>query len=89
LIASTASRRNASSSDRTIWNSFRAKPGRIASRDDGVGADSALRPLPSTWCNACYGQRWWTERQQPAGWRCTTCHPPTHLAPERVEIVGP
>jgi heterodisulfide reductase subunit C len=32
---------------------------------------------------------WWTERQQPAGWRCMNCHPPTHLAPERVEIVGP
>jgi hypothetical protein len=52
-------------------------------------ADSALRPLPGTWCNACSGQRWWTERQQPAGWRCVTCHPPVHLAVEKVEIVGP
>jgi hypothetical protein len=33
--------------------------------------------------------RWWTEWQQPAGWRCLTRHPPAHLAPEQVEIVGP
>jgi hypothetical protein len=32
-----------------------------------------MRPPPGTWCNACYGQRWWTERQHPAGWRCMTC----------------
>jgi hypothetical protein len=52
-------------------------------------ADSAQRPPPGTWCNACYGLRWWTERQRLAGWRCMTCHSPAHLVPERAEIVGP
>jgi hypothetical protein len=51
-------------------------------------ADSEQRPPPGTWCTACRGQRWWTERQQPKGWRCMTCHPPVHLTPESVEIDG-
>jgi hypothetical protein len=54
-----------------------------------AGSLSARRPLPGTWCNACYGLRWWTERQQLAGWRCVRCRPPDHLAPEKVETVGP
>jgi hypothetical protein len=52
-------------------------------------ADNEQRPPTGAWCNACHGQRWWTERQQPAGWRCMTCHPPAHLALELVEVVGP
>jgi hypothetical protein len=52
-------------------------------------AQSAQRPVPGAWCNACHGLRWWTERQQPKGWRCLRCHPPAHLPPQRVEIVGP
>ena len=33
-------------------------------------------PPPGAWCRACHGTRWWTERHEPKGWRCMTCHPP-------------
>lgn len=33
-------------------------------------------------CSACHGQHWWTERQQPIGWRCMTCHPPDQIRRE-------
>jgi hypothetical protein len=46
------------------------------------------RPPEGTWCRACFGLRWWTERHEPKGWRCMRCHPPDHLAPDQVEIVG-
>ena len=36
--------------------------------------------LPSARCRACKVTRWWTERHEPKGWRCATCHPPDHLA---------
>jgi hypothetical protein len=51
-------------------------------------ADSTQRPVPGAWCNACHGLRWWTERQQPKGWRCLTCHPPVHLPAEVVRRLG-
>jgi hypothetical protein len=44
----------------------------------------AVPPWPGSWCRACHGTRWWTERQQARGWRCMTCHPPAHLAPEAI-----
>jgi hypothetical protein len=67
----------------------RPAPGPSGLQRQPSWADNEQRPPPVTWCNVCYGQRWWTERQHPAGWRCVTCHPPVHLAPEKVEIVGP
>jgi hypothetical protein len=30
-------------------------------------------------CRCCAGRRWWTEAEQPTGWRCAVCHPPDHL----------
>jgi hypothetical protein len=48
-----------------------------------------LRPPPTgSWCRACHSTRWWTERHQPRGWRCWTCHPPVHLPPEAVRREG-
>ena len=49
-----------------------------------AGSLSALRPPPGAWRRACHGTRWWTERQQPRGWRCMMCHPPDHLPPEAI-----
>ena len=46
-------------------------------------ADTAP-PTPGAWCSSCFGTRWWTERREPKGWRCATCHPPDHLKPEQV-----
>jgi len=45
-------------------------------------------PLPGAWCRACQGTRWWTERRQPRGWRCLTCHPPAHLPASEVRRAG-
>jgi hypothetical protein len=39
-------------------------------------------------CRACFGQRWWTERRDPKGWRCLTCHPPDHLRAEAIRREG-
>lgn len=55
-------------------------------------ADPTLRPPPGAWCSCCgrferKGGRWWTERENPTGWACATCHPPVHLAPETIEEV--
>ena len=47
-----------------------------------------IRPPEGAWCRACHGMRWWTELHAPKGWRCMNCHPPAHLAPDQVEIVG-
>jgi hypothetical protein len=41
-------------------------------------------PWPGAWCRACYGTHWWTERRDPHGWHCLTCHPPDHLSPEAI-----
>jgi hypothetical protein len=49
-----------------------------------AGCLSALRPPRDTWCDACHGQRWWTERRASRGWRCMTCHPPSHLPAEAI-----
>jgi hypothetical protein len=48
----------------------------------------AVPPPPGAWCRACYGRRWWTERGDPKGWRCTTCHPPDPLPPEAIRREG-
>jgi hypothetical protein len=44
----------------------------------------ADRPLRGSSCSCCGLGRWWCERDAPTGWRCWACHPPDHLAPERV-----
>jgi len=44
----------------------------------------ASPPWPGVWCRACHGTRWWTERRNPKGWRCLTCHPPDHLPAEAI-----
>ena len=51
-------------------------------------ADSAAIPSLGCWCSCCRGQRWWTERERPKGWRCGTCHAPLHLAPALVRWVN-
>ena len=47
-----------------------------------------MSPLPGAWCSSCYGTRWWTERHEPKGWRCATCHPPAHLPAEAIRGEG-
>jgi hypothetical protein len=48
-------------------------------------SDASLTPPPfGAWCRACRGTRWWTERREPKGWRCWTCHPPVHLPAEAI-----
>jgi hypothetical protein len=34
------------------------------------------------------GRPWWTERGDPKGWRCLTCHPPDHLPAEILRRKG-
>jgi hypothetical protein len=47
-----------------------------------------ILPPPGAWCRACHGTRWWTERRDPRGWRCMTCHPPAHLPPDAIRHEG-
>lgn len=42
-------------------------------------SDPAAAPGPGSRCSCCSGTRWWTEAQEPTGWRCAVCHPPNHL----------
>lgn len=49
--------------------------------------DSTALPSRGCFCSCCKGQRWWSERDAPKGWRCCTCHPPNHLPSEQTEIV--
>jgi hypothetical protein len=43
-------------------------------------------PPPGAWCSNFWGTRRWTERYEPKGWRCATCHPPLHLRADQVWI---
>ena len=43
-------------------------------------------PTPAAWCSSCWGTGWWTERYEPKGWRCVTCHPPLHLRVDQIWI---
>jgi hypothetical protein len=45
-------------------------------------------PPPGAWCRACHGTRFWTERNEPKGWRCMICHPPVHLRPDQIRREG-
>lgn len=51
-------------------------------------SNNEQRPVPGAWCNACRGERWWTERLEPNGWRCMLCHPPDHLPAEAIRREG-
>ena len=52
-------------------------------------ADADLTAPPyRAWCRACHGTRWWTERHEPRGWRCMTCHPSAHLAADAIKREG-
>jgi hypothetical protein len=44
----------------------------------------AVPPPPGAWCRACRGTHWRTERRDPHGWRCMTCHPPDHLPADAI-----
>ncbi|HQT67500.1 MAG TPA: hypothetical protein PLC74_07860 [Acetobacteraceae bacterium] len=46
-------------------------------------ADATLVPTAGARCRNCFGRHWWTERDQPRGWRCSTCHPGVHLQADR------
>ena len=43
------------------------------------------------WCTRCGspdgGGRWWTERQEPKGWRCMSCLPPGCVPASAIEVV--
>ena len=50
-------------------------------------ADPATLPKPFASCSCCHGRKWWTEAAASKGWRCSTCHPPLHLAADAVRWV--
>jgi hypothetical protein len=50
-------------------------------------SDPVALPSRGCFCSCCKGQRWWCEREAPKGWRCSTCHPPSHLTPDAVTEV--
>lgn len=43
-------------------------------------------PLTGDRCG-CGGRCWWTTKQRPDGWCCSTCHPPVHLPAEAIHEV--
>ena len=52
-------------------------------------ADPASRPTAGNWCGCCEGGRWWRRTARAdGGWCCSTCHPPSGLAPSDIEGVG-
>jgi hypothetical protein len=50
-------------------------------------SDPVALPSRGCFCSCCKGQRWWCECEAPKGWRCSTCHPPSHLTPGAVTEV--
>jgi hypothetical protein len=46
-------------------------------------ADASLIPTPGARCRNCKGNGWWCERDQPKGWRCSTCYPSDNLSADR------
>ena len=45
------------------------------------------KPKQGAWCGCCRSSRWWTEAQDPKGWRCHMCHQPAHLQAGQFKIV--
>lgn len=68
-----------------------AKP-RYRKKPPSLPAATASDGAPPPWlCYAC-GRftpdrpgRWWREARNPGPWRCCTCHPPDHMAPDAIE----
>jgi hypothetical protein len=52
------------------------------------GASFAAARLRPGACTCCACQRRWTEAETDSGWRCAVCHPPDHLAPDQVRVIG-
>jgi hypothetical protein len=38
-------------------------------------SDTLAAPGPGCIWSCCQGARWWRERAEFSGWRCSTCHP--------------
>jgi hypothetical protein len=47
-------------------------------------SDASDIPDAADVCSCCRLSSWWTERHNPRGWRCATCHPADHLPPDAV-----
>jgi hypothetical protein len=60
---------------------------RAARRLPPSWSDPTTLPPPGSFCSCCKGQRWWSERDAPKGWRCAACHPPDHLASDAMTEV--
>lgn len=50
-------------------------------------ANPTIEPTPGARCRCCQGTSWWCEAVEPRGWRCSSCHPPTHLPADRRRTV--
>lgn len=50
-------------------------------------ADVANAPQPGDRCQCCRQAAWWTEANNPRGWRCLACHPPAALPDADVQII--
>jgi hypothetical protein len=42
-------------------------------------ARAADEPTTGDFCGCCGGHLWWSESDEPKGWRCCSCRPPAHL----------
>ncbi len=58
-----------------------------AMRRPAAWAGAKALPSPGCFCGTCSGQRWWSERTDPRGWRCAWCYPPA-AGPQAVHIVN-
>ena len=45
-------------------------------------------PQPGDYCGCCHASLWWTETEEPKGWRCSRCHPPAHLQVGHFRVVA-
>jgi hypothetical protein len=50
-------------------------------------ADITTLPPRGCVCTCCSGHQWWREREAGKGWRCSVCHPPSHLSASAVDAV--
>lgn len=50
-------------------------------------SDPAALPSRGCFCSRCKGQLWWTEREEPKGWRCTACLPPPRDCSHTVRLI--
>ena len=45
-------------------------------------------PQPGDYCGCCHSSLWWTEAEEPKGWRCSRCHPPANLQAGHFRVVA-